>query len=137
MVVNFGMSKLGPVDLSYDPESSFVKSVSEKTSEEIDAIVLDIVERQLERAKKLLSDNRDKLDLIASELLLRETIDGDDIYAIVKGSFTPTNREEWLAKQQAKARELERMKKEDEERERAEALESENSTEMKGQPQGA
>ena len=137
MVVNFGMSKLGPVDLSYDPESSFVKSVSEKTSEEIDAIVLDIVERQLERAKKLLSDNRDKLDLIASELLLRETIDGDDIYAIVKGSFTPTNREEWLAKQQAKARELERMKKEDEERERAEALESENTTEMKGQPQGA
>lgn len=137
MVVNFGMSKLGPVDLSYDPESSFVKSVSEKTSEEIDAIVLDIVERQLERAKKLLSDNRDKLDLIASELLLRETIDGDDIYAIVKGSFTPTNREEWLAKQQAKARELERMKKEDEERERAEALESANSTEMKGQPQGA
>ena len=137
MVVNFGMSKLGPVDLSYDPESSFVKSVSEKTSEEIDAIVLDIVERQLERAKKLLSDNRDKLDLIASELLLRETIDGDDIYAIVKGSFTPTNREEWLAKQQAKARELERMKNEDEERERAESLESENSTEMKGQPQGA
>lgn len=137
MVVNFGMSKLGSVDLSYDPESSFVKSVSEKTSEEIDAIVLDIVERQLERAKKLLSDNRDKLDLIASELLLRETIDGDDIYAIVKGSFTPTNREEWLAKQQAKARELERMKKEDEERERAEALESENTTEMKGQPQGA
>ena len=114
-----------------------MKSVSEKTSEEIDAIVLDIVERQLERAKKLLSDNRDKLDLIASELLLRETIDGDDIYAIVKGSFTPTNREEWLAKQQAKARELERMKKEDEERERAEAFESENSTEMKGQPQGA
>jgi len=125
MVVNFGMSKLGPVDLSYDPESSFVKTVSEKTSEEIDAIVLETVEAQLERAKKLLSDNRDKLDLIASELLLRETIDGSDVYAIVQGTFTPTDKDQWLAQQRKKAAELEALKKADEEAQKA-AQESES-----------
>lgn len=40
-------------------------------------------------------ENRGKLDLIASELLLRETIEGEDVYKIVRGEFTPTDPEEF------------------------------------------
>lgn len=41
-----------------------------------------------------MNSNRDKLDMIANELLLRETIEGEDVYKIVRGEFTPTTKED-------------------------------------------
>ena len=32
--------------------------------------------------------------MIANELLLRETIEGEDVYKIVRGEFTPTTKED-------------------------------------------
>ncbi len=102
MVCDWGMSELGPISFGENQDHIFVgkeiarqSQMSEKTSEQIDVLVKKIVSEQHDRAKKIILENRDKLDLIANELLIRETIDGSDVYKIVKGEFTPTDKEEW------------------------------------------
>ena len=97
MVCDWGMSKLGPVSFGENQDHIFLgrditrsQSFSEKTAQMIDAEIRDIMDRQLERARKIISESRQKLDTIASELLIRETIEGADVYAILKGEFSPT-----------------------------------------------
>jgi len=104
MVCDWGMSELGPISFGENQDHIFMgkeiarqEQFSEKTSEQIDALVRGIVDEQHARAKKIISENRGKLDTIAQELLLRETIDGADVYKIVEGTFTPTDKEAWLA----------------------------------------
>ncbi len=103
MVCDWGMSELGPISFGGNQEHIFLgkeiarnEHISEKTAELVDAQIESIINGQLERARKIVSENRSALDLIADELLLRETIDGEDVYKILKGEFTPTNKEEWL-----------------------------------------
>ena len=69
----------------------------------MDGEIKAIVDGQLERARKIVRENRGKLDLIASELLLRETIEGEDVYKIVRGEFTPTDPEEFRRRTEAAA----------------------------------
>ncbi len=115
MVCDWGMSELGPIAFGENQDHIFVgkeiarqEQMSEKTSEQIDSIVKRIVSEQHARAKDIISQNRDKLDMIADELLIRETIDGSDVYKIVKGEFTPTNKEEWeRSRAEAEAKKLE------------------------------
>ena len=107
MVCDWGMSDLGPIAFGENQDHIFVgkeiarqEQFSEKTSEQIDSLVRKIISEQHERAHKIISENREKLDIIADELLIRETIDGADVYQIVKGDFVRTNKEEWLKSQQ-------------------------------------
>ena len=94
MVCNWGMSdKLGP--LTYDNatngqpfgqggRSSGNSTVSEKLAEQIDAEVRAIVERNYEKAKDILMQNKDKLHKLADALLEYETLDKeqiDDLFA--------------------------------------------------------
>ncbi len=97
MVCEYGMSdRLGPV--SYGEKSGDVflgrdmvarRDFSEKKSEEIDEEVQKILAGKYQEAKRLLLDNRDKLEIIAELLLERETLDGKDLAAVMGGRELP------------------------------------------------
>ncbi|MCF8230815.1 MAG: ATP-dependent zinc metalloprotease FtsH [Bacteroidales bacterium] len=86
MVAYFGLNKrLGNIsyyDSTGQQEYSLQKPYSEKTAEEIDEEVHKLVEESYERAKQLLSDNKDKVEKLASMLLEREVIFTDDLEKI-------------------------------------------------------
>lgn len=92
MVCDWGMSDLGPISYNENQEHIFLgkeisrsENISEKTAELIDNQVKKIIDSQLERARKLVLDNKALLEKIAQALLERETIDGAEVTAIVKG----------------------------------------------------
>ena len=58
---------------------------SPDTQREIDRKVVELVKQQHEKAKKILMDNRDKLDELARFLYERETITGDEFMSILRG----------------------------------------------------
>ncbi|WP_291860215.1 ATP-dependent zinc metalloprotease FtsH [Marinilabilia sp.] len=86
MVSYFGMStKLGNIsffDSSGQSEYSFHKPYSEKTAELIDNEASSIVEEQYERAKKILTENKEKHAVVAELLLEKEVIFGEDLEKI-------------------------------------------------------
>ncbi|HPS62216.1 MAG TPA: ATP-dependent zinc metalloprotease FtsH [Bacteroidales bacterium] len=83
IVVYFGLNKeIGNIsfyDSSGQNEYSFQKPYSEKTAEKIDHEVRTIVEAAYERARKILSENREKLEQLAELLLDREVIFREDL----------------------------------------------------------
>ena len=98
MVTQWGMSKkLGMVLYGEGDEYVFLgkdlaqgKTYSEQTAQEIDTEVRRLVDEGYQRACKLISDNRDKLELIANALLEYETLDGQQVEDIVRtGKFNP------------------------------------------------
>ncbi|MFW5890296.1 MAG: ATP-dependent zinc metalloprotease FtsH, partial [Marinilabiliaceae bacterium] len=86
MVSYFGMSKkLGNVsffDSTGQNEYSFHKPYSEKTAEVIDYEASQIVHAQYERAKEILTENKEKHAHLAELLLEREVIFGEDLEKI-------------------------------------------------------
>jgi cell division protease FtsH len=99
MVTQWGMSdKLGMVLYGDSDEYVFLgkeisqsKTYSEQTAQQIDVEVRRLIDEGYQLATKLIEDNRDKLDLIASALLEYETLDGKQVGDIVRtGKFTPT-----------------------------------------------
>lgn len=78
MVSVYGLSdKIGNIsfyDSSGQSEYSFSKPYSEKTAELIDKEVSDLVEAAYERTKKILRENKDKLEKLAEALLEKEVI---------------------------------------------------------------
>ena len=58
---------------------------SPETQREIDRKVVALVKAQHERAKKILEDNREKLDELAQFLYEKETITGEEFMEILKG----------------------------------------------------
>jgi cell division protease FtsH len=66
------------------------KEYSEFTAQEIDGEVKRIIKEAYDRAKLLIEQYRDKLEIIANALLEFETLDGSQVNDIVKtGIFTP------------------------------------------------
>ena len=59
------------------------KTYSEQTAQQIDAEVRRLIDEGYQLAKKLIEENRDKLDLIANALLEYETLDGKQVEDIV------------------------------------------------------
>ena len=59
---------------------------SADTQKEIDRQVVELVKREHEKAKKILLDNRQKLDDLANYLYEKETITGDEFMAILNGN---------------------------------------------------
>ena len=86
MVTKYGMSeKLGPLQYGRSDELIFLgrqiqeeRNYSEETSRIIDSEVHLIVDRARQRAYQVLTQNRDKLDLLVTYLLEHETISSDD-----------------------------------------------------------
>ena len=94
MVTKWGLSKnLGPLMYDEEDEEVFLgksagatrSSVSVDTASKIDKEVRTIIDDCYARAKQLLEDNRDKLDIMAETLLEYETIDRGQIDDIMNG----------------------------------------------------
>jgi cell division protease FtsH len=90
MVTKFGMSeKLGPLQYGRSDELIFLgrqiqeeRNYSEEIAKIIDAEVHDIVERARQRAYEVLTENRDKLDLVVQKLIAQESLESDEFNAL-------------------------------------------------------
>lgn len=90
MVAEYGMSSLGPV--SYDTGGGQFwlargieegSKVSEEMAAKIDSEVEKIIQECYTASKNVLAEHRDKLDVLASKLLEKETIDGEEFKALL------------------------------------------------------
>jgi cell division protease FtsH len=70
------------------------KNVSDETALAIDREIRAIVEVNFQRAKQILQDNRDRLQLMADALMKYETIDARQIKEIMQGR-EPGPPESW------------------------------------------
>lgn len=86
MITMYGLNdKIGNIsyyDSSGQSEYTFGKPYSEETAKVIDKEVSDMVEEQYRRAKKILSEHKDKLKALAYKLLEKEVIFKEDLEKI-------------------------------------------------------
>ena len=93
MVTQWGMSdSLGPMVYGENEGEVFLgrsitthKNVSEATLQKVDQEIRKIIDKQYALARKLIVDNRDKVEAMAKALLEWETIDADQIGDIMAG----------------------------------------------------
>ncbi len=92
MVTQWGMSdKLGPISYGSDGEVFIGRDMashvtySEKTAATIDEEINDIVNTALEKARKLLAENKQILDNMARLLVERETIFTEEVDMLMEG----------------------------------------------------
>jgi cell division protease FtsH len=93
MVTQWGMSdELGTMVYGENEGEIFLgrsvtthKSVSEATMQKVDGEIRRIIDQQYHLARKLLEDNRDKVETMTSALLEWETLDADQLNDIMAG----------------------------------------------------
>ncbi len=93
MVMRYGMSDLmGPMVYAENEGEIFLGrsitrtvNMSEETMKKVDAEVRKIIDGQYAQARKLIEDNRDKVEAMAHALLELETIDAEQIDDIMAG----------------------------------------------------
>jgi len=91
MVTKYGMSDtLGTMVYVDNEQDSFfgrmsAKTVSEATQQKVDAEIRRILDEQYAIARKLIEDNRDKVEAMTKALLEWETIDAEQINDIMAG----------------------------------------------------
>jgi len=91
MVTRYGMSDVLGTMVYVDTEQDGVfgkmasKTVSEATQQKVDAEIRRILDDQYGLARKLLEDNRDKVEAMTKALLEWETIDAEQISDIMGG----------------------------------------------------
>ncbi len=89
MVTEFGMSDLGPINIG--PKFQFGlwpadfdnRGYSQELAAKIDEEIRKIISHCFENARKILRENREKLDLVTKELLEKETLEGDEFEKLV------------------------------------------------------
>lgn len=96
MVMEYGMSKLGPLQFGSTQGQVFLgrdfnneQNYSDAIAYEIDLEVQRIIREAYERCRQILSENREKLDLIAKTLLEVETLDREQITSLYKEGKLP------------------------------------------------
>ena len=98
MVTQWGMSeKLGPLTYGRKDEEVFlgrdfshVQDYSDKTAQEIDAAVREVIEAAETKAKDILTKEADRLHKLASALIEKESLDADEIDEILGlNGFSP------------------------------------------------
>jgi len=101
MVTEYGMSELGPVQFEHQESSVFLgrdynksQNFSTHVANEIDEQVRKIIKEQYEVTKKILSENKDLLELIANTLLEHETITKEQIDYLVNNGCMPDEDKE-------------------------------------------
>jgi len=93
MVTRYGMSdKLGPMVYGENEGEVFLgrsvtthKNLSEATMHQVDAEIRRIIDDQYSLARRLLDENRDKVEAMTAALLEWETIDAEQIEDIMQG----------------------------------------------------
>jgi len=90
MVIQFGMSALGPINLTEDRNNPYEPvTISDNVQGQIDSEINRIMQEAYKRAEKLLKANRKTLDLVAAALLKKETMESEEFEAIVGKKATP------------------------------------------------
>lgn len=92
MICSWGMSEtLGPQTFGENEELMFLgreisrsQNYSEDTARKIDAEISQLLMESYKKAEAIITEHRDKLDMIVERLLELETIDGRDVEEIVK-----------------------------------------------------
>jgi len=86
MVTDYGMSKLGPLNLGSQAEiggwsRAYLGSqdISPQTQAEVDGEIKKIVDGCYQKAKTLLQKNEKALDRLAEQLVKKETLSGEDV----------------------------------------------------------
>jgi len=93
MVTRYGMSDtLGPMVYAENEGEVFLgrsiatqKNVSEATMQKVDLEIRRIIDEQYALARKLIEDNRDKVEAMAAALLEYETLDAGQVEDIMQG----------------------------------------------------
>ena len=93
MVTRWGMSDaLGPLQYAEADEEVFLgysmnrqKNMSNETAQAIDSEIRRIVEQGYDRAKHVLTEQREQLETLAKALLEYETLSGDEINVVIEG----------------------------------------------------
>ena len=93
MVMRWGMSDvMGPCVYGENQQEIFLgrdvtthQNLSDKTAEMVDREVRRIADEQYDRARKVIEENRDKIEVMAQALLEWETLDADQIDEIMEG----------------------------------------------------
>ncbi|MCE1229352.1 MAG: ATP-dependent zinc metalloprotease FtsH [Firmicutes bacterium] len=101
MVTEYGMSaKLGPINYGNNQQEIFLgrdftqrHEFSDDTARLIDQEVQVIIQSNYDKAKRIIEEHRDALVAIAESLLVRETLDGNDIEVLMKGGTLPPKPE--------------------------------------------
>ncbi len=92
MVTDYGMSNLGPMSFEKEKNPLFLNApfagnggYSEHTAEEIDKEVKRIIDETYEQVMKTLSESKSALAKLASLLMDKETIQGDELREVLRG----------------------------------------------------
>jgi cell division protease FtsH len=72
-------------------EISEQRDYSDAVAEQIDQEVREIIDTEYKRAFKILTEHRDKLELVAQKLLEIETLDAEEFVALIEGNDPPTS----------------------------------------------
>ncbi len=102
MVTKWGLSeRMGPLTYSEEDGEVFLgrsvtqhKYVSDETAYKIDEEVRNIIDSNYVNAQQVLTDNRDKLDMMAAALMKYETLDEAQLKEIMQGK-EPSPPEGW------------------------------------------
>lgn len=114
MICEYGMSdNIGPVTFGHRQDQVFLgrdiardKDYSEEVAAEIDKEVRAFIEDAYAATEKLLSDNLDKLHVIAKALMERETLEEEEINQLVKyGHILSAEEKLYLVQQSVAAEE--------------------------------
>ena len=109
MVTEYGMSKLGPMMLEEPSGNTFLgrdytknRNISDIVAHEIDEEMRNIINNCYEKTKKLIKENEDLLELIATTLLEEETITKEQIDSLVKTGHLPNDDTKTVSKEKEK-----------------------------------
>lgn len=108
MVTQYGMSeKLGPMTLGEGQHEVFLgrdfsatPNYSQEIAFEIDKEVRRLIDEAYDTAHRILTERREQLDLMADVLVERETVDKEELEALLEGTWS-----EFLEKEKLKAAE--------------------------------
>ena len=135
MVTEWGMSeKLGPLAWEKREGQPFLgmqqsqgNNYSEAKAEQIDAEVVDIIQRNYIRARDILSNNLDLLERLTAALMEHETIDGAEVDMLMKGGTLEDLRRDRGTRERDMAKEQEQGRIAAEEQEKKAAREAANA----------
>lgn len=114
MSARFGLVGLSTVESRY-LEGREVMNCSDKTAAEVDAEVIAILKESYEKAKQLLSENRELMDKLAAFLIEKETITGKEFMQIFRKEKGLPEPEETEKKEEKPEERQDEIKKDDSE----------------------
>ena len=97
MVTELGMSNLGPIQYEKNSGSVFLgrdytnshRAFSSEVGKEIDREVRRIIEECYNKARQIITENRETVQLIAQTLLIHETLTNEQIVHLVEKGYLP------------------------------------------------